>query len=226
MLESLGQQPLTDLPISFKISMNCKQKVLLSTVALLGFQAYTHANPILQNGSFETGDFTGWSATGNVVVSSSGSTYFAQFNAFQDPPTGVIAQTFATTPGANYALTFDYGDYNDGSVQPNGATQTMDVKLTGTSTLLSTTAISPGSVGGAFPPVTGHYTEDFTANSISTTLQFTDDPANNTDHADGVLNNIVVVETQGVPDSGPGLTLVATLLIGVFGLSRKVRHSS
>src|SRR5207245_204372 len=101
-----------------------------------------------------------------------------------------------------------YGNFNDGN-QPNGTTQTLDVELIGTSTLLATTAITPPSVGGANPPIFGHFTFYFTADSLSTTLQFTDDGANNTYNQDGILDKVDVEQSQSVPDGG--------LTIGMLG---------
>ena len=66
--------------------------------------------PLLQNGGFETGDFTGWTQSGNtayttVVTTSTyvhGGTHGAEFGASGSP--GYISQNLLTIPGQTYLL--------------------------------------------------------------------------------------------------------------------------
>ncbi len=66
--------------------------------------------PLLQNGGFETGDFTGWTQSGNtayttVVTTSTyvhGGTHGAEFGPSGNP--GYISQNLPTTPGQTYLL--------------------------------------------------------------------------------------------------------------------------
>jgi len=178
------------------------------------------AQNLLVNGSFETGDTTGWNATGAIGVGfGEGSTdgiYAAGFNGGDQPPSGVLSQSFTTVAGENYSLSFDYGLF---IVFPPGLPQTLDIAVDGTSALLNTTATT--STGGAFPTPFDHFTFGFTADSTSTLLQFTDDAGNYTISEDGILDNVVVTN---VPDSGSSLALMAGALIGLGGFSHKLRR--
>src|SRR4029077_2274553 len=69
------------------------------------------------NGSFESG-YTGWTPSGNQGIVS-GAPYSATdganavaFNAGQQPPNGVLSQTFATTAGTGYLVSFDMGAFS------------------------------------------------------------------------------------------------------------------
>ncbi len=89
----------------------------LNLVALACTAVILQAQNLLLNGSFETGNFTGWSVAGNpsgineVVDNHSAGTdgvCSAVFNAGDTVPSGIISQSFATIPGAQYTLSFDY----------------------------------------------------------------------------------------------------------------------
>ena len=84
-------------------------KIILSALALVGFQAY--GQNLVQNGNFATGDFTDWNLSGNVSWDSistyapPGSTYAARFG--PDYPPIVMSQTvLGTTIGDDYAFSF------------------------------------------------------------------------------------------------------------------------
>src|SRR5262245_27675535 len=71
--------------------------------------------PILQNGSFES-DYTGWTATGNQVIAVSDPSHPASdgsravvLNPGTTSADAVLSQTFPTTAGQRYGLTFDVG---------------------------------------------------------------------------------------------------------------------
>ncbi len=126
----------------------------------------------LVNGSFEDG-FDGWTKTGNMTIQS-GSPYAATdgvrqvaFNSGQLAPNGVLSQTFGTTPGQLYQLTFDMGviAYNDSQ-------QRLQVDLSGSSLLISQTHVTNRLNGAANRWETK--TINFTANSSTTTLTFRD----------------------------------------------------
>src|SRR5262252_1889302 len=82
---------------------------------LLASTGSTSAENLIINGDFETGDFTGWT----VTPAPSGSEIFVDHGPGPDTTFGAffgaigsdfdsISQTFATTPGASYSLTFFY----------------------------------------------------------------------------------------------------------------------
>src|SRR4029077_17786817 len=69
------------------------------------------------NGSFENG-YTGWTATGTLAVAVEPMYAFTDgvravaFNLSQRAPDGVLSQTFATTAGQTYLVTFDLGAFS------------------------------------------------------------------------------------------------------------------
>jgi len=79
---------------------------------------------LITNGSFETGDFTGWTVTGGTPqaveccgfdgFNAEDGTYFAALGAVGTD--GFVSQTFADTPGATYEASFYLA--NDGDL-PN-----------------------------------------------------------------------------------------------------------
>jgi subtilase family serine protease len=64
----------------------------------------------LQNGGFETGDFSGWNLSGSSSIVSTNAGYFhsGQYGARlrQYPSAGSLSQTLATSPGQKYLLSF------------------------------------------------------------------------------------------------------------------------
>lgn len=131
------------------------------------------ASGTIANGSLESGS-TGWSTSGNLAIAdfspyqpTHGSSVVV-FNWGQSPPNGIIAQTFATTPGQTYSLQFDVG-----AMASNKLEQRLKVTAVGATTLLDQT-VSVFGLGGS---ATSHWiasTHSFTADSISTTVTFRD----------------------------------------------------
>ena len=98
--------------------------VLISLLLLL-VQAGTSAANLVQNGGFETGDFTGWTLSGNTeftYVRAQGLTYVhsGEYAADLGPAgsNGYISQTIATVPGQAYLVSFwlGSGTGSDGSI--------------------------------------------------------------------------------------------------------------
>jgi hypothetical protein len=92
-----------------------RQKVLLVVAALVAVLLVgaptAFATNLLSNGSFETGDFSGWTHTGDTTfdsVSCGGGAEdgvcFASLGPVGDQ--GMLSQTFATTPGTQYTFSF------------------------------------------------------------------------------------------------------------------------
>lgn len=121
----------------------------------------TYAQNLLQNGSFETGDFTGWSTGGNFEDTFVETGSFYQYSGAQDGSfyaamgpvgsDGTLSQTFADTAGATYTFSFWLNavgdDPSDFSASWDGNTlmSTSDPNTGGTWTLESFTATGTGS---------------------------------------------------------------------------------
>jgi hypothetical protein len=116
----------------------------------------------LINGGFETGDFTGWTQSGNTGATGvgTGTVHSGMFSAFLGPvgSDGFIAQSFATIPGVTYVL--DYWLQHDG-----GSPSDFYALIDGVTV--------PGSRLDN-PPAFGYteYTFTFTATGTTTELKF------------------------------------------------------
>jgi hypothetical protein len=164
-------------------------RLLLPGALLIGIADFAFGQLI--NGSFETGPFdvngniAGWAVTGNVTNTneqSAISSHAAAFNVGGDSQNNSLAQTFSTTAGQWYQLSFDSRIYN----QPSGPLQ-LNVQVTGNGILLNRSVTPPT------PPTTSFqsYRYGFRANSASTTLVFTDVGSGNVT-SDTLLDNASV----------------------------------
>jgi hypothetical protein len=85
--------------------------LLLCSACLVIWSGLASAGPLVTNGGFETGDFTGWTVTGDGIsidstFPNSGS-FDAAFGASStDPSPGTLSQDITTTPGGAYQLNF------------------------------------------------------------------------------------------------------------------------
>lgn len=155
---------------------------------------------VLVNGSFES-NFSGWTTSGNVNIQSiapyaatDGSKLVA-FNGANQTPNGVLSQTFATVAGQPYTLTFDAG-----VLSYNTSSQSMQVAVAGSSSLLTRLITINGLSGGTnrlAPQTFG-----FVADSGSTTLTFRD-LSGSTNGLDLTLDNVRVSGPEGVLNAAP-----------------------
>ena len=120
-----------------------------------------------------------------------------------------ISQTFATTPGASYTLTFFYQVTNIGNPFP--ANNGFDVLWNGVSiggSLFPQFNVNPG-----FATFTFH----LQATGALTTLEFSGRNAPSFDFLDNVS-----VTGVGVPDGGSTVSLLGCALLGLAALRRKL----
>lgn len=162
------------------------------------------------------GTFTAWIQNGNPWnISASNGLFFLDLTGYADSVTyGGVSQSFATTPGTSYVVTFDLG-YGGNSGAFGGP-----VKVTATAG--GTSQVFTSGSGTPNPAVWDHETFVFTANSATTTLDLVGLSTAGGEYIG--LDNVDVEPgtTSPVPEMGTfGLVLTG---IGVLGDAIRRRY--
>jgi hypothetical protein len=193
----------------FKLS--ALARCLAIGVLLVAAARVVSAN-LIKNGDFETGDLTGWTVTGASSAGDIGvakglgpDTTFGAFFSAPGPQSSDISQSFTTTPGASYTLTFFY-QVNNTSVPANNFFNVLWNGVSIGGGLFPQSNVNPGSIMPTF---------HLTATGTSTTLEFDGFNAPASDFLDNVS-----VTAAAAPDSGSTIGLLALALAGLFGTSR------
>lgn len=194
---------------------------LAALIGVISMPFFGHAN-ILTNGSFESG-LTGWTITGvNNVLLRTDANFPAtdghnmiNFNGGQSVPNGTLSQTFPTLTGHKYTIAYDYGNW--GNFLP--ITQTLGVTLQGNS-ILDQRDVTDSTIDGSQNAATVYnpFSYTFVADSLSTTLTFTDKAAG-TNSSDGLLDNVRINEV-------PEPSMMAFVGVGLVMLFRSRRAKS
>ena len=208
---------------SFKTAPTAKHSMKIAGAALaLGFLASASAHAtIIQNGNFETGSLSSWTATGNVTyvgvpffgegTTAADGNYFAVFNAGNAAPNGVLSQSFAAVGGTQYLLAYNYGA-NSGAIQ----SITAAVKDSLGNVVATQFSTLPAASGTLAP-----FSLSFISSSTQTlTLSFTDYASNPTNSTDGFLDNVAVT---AVPEPSSLAILGVGAVLG-FGVIRRKQN--
>jgi MYXO-CTERM domain-containing protein len=191
--------------------MQLKMILRLAT-AIIPLTGGAHAANLLVNGSFETGDFTGWNLSGNATIvngaiQASDGDYALAFNFGNLTTNAVLSQIFVTIPQVHYTLGFDIGVNGD-----NNGTQGLRIVLQGAGLLYQgdiLNSTSSTTTGGGVDY--DSYSFSFIADSTLTTLSF-QDISDASYRMDSHLDN-VQIQPASNPVPEPGTFFPAALLV-------------
>jgi len=200
--------------------------ICATSLGLLGAVAVNSApaaaQNLVQNGSFETGDYTGWTisgATNDDIVTTSGTfvynpedgNYYANlYTSVGGTAFSYVSQTISTNIDDSYQLTY--------YLASDGETPSGFETIVGGTTLSDLTNI-------ADQPYT-EYTFDFTATSTTTEIDFGSYYASSTSVNGLALDNVSVVDTTAASSVPEPLTTGGTLVaVGMGWWMRRKRGS-
>ena len=175
--------------------------LMFTAVAALSLAYPVKAN-LITNGGFETGDFTGWTASNGAVVGTFGSVppHSGSFQAEFSSQNGSLSQSVTTTPGAFYQIDFWLAA---------GFTPTSFSVSWGGSTIFSS---NRGFFG--YTPFT--FVERASVTSTELLFQF------NPGEGGYLLDDVSVIHAANVPDGGSTVSLLGFALFGLATLRRKL----
>jgi hypothetical protein len=187
------------------------QTILLSAFLL----TTAFAQNLLLNGSFETGGLADWNPTGNVraditVPPAGDGQYHVSFSwGDVEPNNGIISQTFSTTPGETYRLSFQYAVNGNPNV-----IQTLGVSVSGLGVHLLESLEKDHIQFGVFEGYE-RFEFPFVADSATTTLRF-QDQSSVSFRIDILLDDVSVT---AVPEAST--YAAAITLLGLVGWQRR-----
>ena len=197
------------------------KKLLLvaSAAAGIALSAAPAQASLITNGSFETGNLSGWTSTygslnpfGTTYGSGMDGTYWAWLAGFETPIT--LSQTVSgLTVGTNYALTFIMASEFTHADQ-------VSVSVGGPATLFTAPAYTVGGPLGAFWDNWVSQTYNFTATSASQTISFSTVGLNVGGYDVGIDKVSLSAISGGVPEP----TTWALMLMGFGGLGLALRQ--
>jgi len=170
---------------------------LLLALTFSTLHAEVQGANLISNGSFESGDFTSWTLTGNASVENTVPTeqgsYACVLNPGSSLPNAILGQQFSVNAGQPYELIFSYGC----SIKTNSQSIVASiVDDTGNYLVYSQHFVNPGNSTGYHT-----YTSIFVPTTPVMTLNFQDTSSAGT-NADGLLDNVEVIAVPPFNHSG------------------------
>jgi len=205
-LQAYAYQPMkSDMKLTLAVS--CAAALLTSAQAANFIINGDFESPVVLGLFLTTPVLPGWTVSGNVDVINS---YWqpSQGNQSLDMvgntgPGTFIEQSFATTPGLSYRLTFDYANNSDAAFARG------NVSVTGTASLLSTDINHSGSIASNMGYVA--FDTVFVTDSAVTTLRYTHLDSSNPSNAGIAFDNVSVT---AVPEPSTYAVVSGLALLG------------